>query len=301
MKESTRRSIAFYLMTAPWLLVFLTFGLFPLLFGLYLSFTNYFGFNLDALSIVGFRNYTSVFSDSDAIGALKQTFIFAIVNVPLGTMIAFILALLLNNRTRGTGVFRTIFYIPSIVPAIVTTMMWKNIIFTGNGGMLDRLIGLIGLRPVAWLGYDFALFSLILMSSWGAGGGILIYLAGLKGVPDELYESASIDGANYWQRLRAITFPLMTPVIFFNLIMGIIGTMQTYLQPILLAGDQLLARPIKPIYLYVVHAFQQIFANQRFAYGMALLWVLFVITLVLTLVVFKTSKYWVFYEDGGEG
>ncbi len=300
MNETKRRAIAFYVMTAPWLVVFLAFGLFPLLFGLYLSFTNYFGFNLDDLSFVGFSNYLSVFRDRDAIGALKQTFIFALINIPLGTSIAFTLALLLNNNTKGTGVFRTIFYIPSIVPAIVTTMMWKNILFTGNGGMLDRLLKIFGLGPIPWLGYDYALMSLIIMSSWGAGGGILIYLAGLKGVPDELYESAAIDGANYLQRLRTITMPLMTPVIFFNVIMGIIGALQQYLQPILLAGDQLLARPIKPIYLYVVHAFQQIFANQRFAYGMALLWVLFVITLVLTIVVFKTSKYWVFYEDGEE-
>ncbi|MDI9497781.1 MAG: sugar ABC transporter permease [Bacillota bacterium] len=299
-KPTTRRSIAFYLMIAPWLLVFLSFSLFPLVYGFYLSFTNYFGFNLEDLSLVGLKNYQNVFSDKDAMGALGRTFLFAVINVPLGTVIALSLALLLNHNIRGRGVFRTIFYIPSIMPAIVTTMMWKNILFTGNGGILDRIIGVFGLGPVNWLGYDYALFSLILMSSWGAGGGILIYLAGLKGVPDELYESAAIDGASYMQRLFRITLPLLTPVIFFNVLMGIIGTLQQYLQPILLAGDQLLARPIKPIYLYVVHAFQQIFANQRFAYGMALLWVLFIITLLLTLVVFKTSRLWVFYEDGGD-
>ncbi|MDI9470027.1 MAG: sugar ABC transporter permease [Bacillota bacterium] len=299
-KQTTRRSIAFYTMIAPWLIVFLSFALFPLVYGFYLSFTNYFGFNLEDLSLVGLKNYQNVFNDKDAMGALGRTFLFAAINVPLGTVIALTLALLLNHNIRGRSVFRTIFYIPSIMPAIVTTMMWKNILFTGNGGILDRIIGFFGLGPVNWLGYDYALFSLVLMSSWGAGGGILIYLAGLKGVPDELYESAAIDGASYMQRLFRITLPLLTPVIFFNVLMGIIGTLQQYLQPILLAGDQLLARPIKPIYLYVVHAFQQIFANQRFAYGMALLWVLFLITLLLTLVVFKTSRLWVFYEDGGD-
>jgi multiple sugar transport system permease protein len=285
-------------MISPWFIIFLTLGLFPLLYGLYLSFTNYYGFNMNHLKMIGWHNYHLVFSDSDAMYALGRTLYFTAINVPLGTALALGLAILLNRNIRGGGVFRTIFYLPSLVPVISTILMWK-IIFS-NEGVLNSILNFFGLDAVNWLGYDHATTSLIIMSLWGAGGGILINLAGLKGIPQDLYEAASIDGAGSFQKFRRITIPLMTPIIFFNLLMGIIGSLQVYLQPILLNGSELLARPIQPNYLYVVHAFQQIFASQRFAYGMALLWVLFVVILALTIVVFVTSKYWVYYETDRE-
>ena len=298
MTERGRRITAFYIMISPWFIIFLTLGLFPLLYGLYLSFTNYYGFNMNHLKMIGWHNYHLVFSDSDAMYALGRTLYFTAINVPLGTALALGLAILLNRNIRGGGVFRTIFYLPSLVPVISTILMWK-IIFS-NEGVLNSILNFFGLDAVNWLGYDHATTSLIIMSLWGAGGGILINLAGLKGIPQDLYEAASIDGAGAFQKFRRITIPLMTPIIFFNLLMGIIGSLQVYLQPILLNGSELLARPIQPNYLYVVHAFQQIFASQRFAYGMALLWVLFVVILALTIVVFVTSKYWVYYETDRE-
>jgi multiple sugar transport system permease protein len=297
--ERSRRIAAFYLMISPWFIIFLTLGLFPLLYGLYLSFTNYYGFNMNNLKMIGWHNYDLVFSDSDAMYALGRTLYFTAINVPLGTALALGLAMLLNRNIRGGGIYRTIFYLPSLVPVISTILMWK-IMFSGNGGILNNILNAFGIDAVNWLGYDYATTSLIILCLWGAGGGILINLAGLKGIPKDLYEAASIDGAGAFQNFRRITLPLMTPVIFFNVLMGIIGSLQVYLQPILLNGSELLARPIQPNYLYVVHAFQQIFASQRFAYGMALLWVLFVVILALSIVVFLTSKYWVYYETDQE-
>lgn len=300
MRESTRRTAAFYLMISPWFIVFVLFGLYPLLYGLYLSFTNYLGFNIDHLKFVGMANYKTVFSDSDAMYALGRTLLVTVINVPLGTIIGLLLALLLNRKVRGVGVFRTIFYLPSIIPAISAIMIWK-FLFSTSDGILNAILGFFHLPEINWLGYGWATPSLILMLLWGAGGGILINLAGLKGIPTDLYEAASIDGASAFQSFRAITVPMMTPVIFFNVIMGIIGSLQIYLQPILLSGTGLLNTPIRPNYLYVVHAFQQIFAFQRYAYGMALLWILFVVILILSAVIFTTSKYWVHYETDQEG
>lgn len=284
-------------MVSPWFIVFLCLGVFPLLYGLYLSFTNYYGFYITALKFTGWHNYQLVFTDTNAMKALGRTLAFSLVNVPLGTAVALMLAMLLHSGRRFTGFFRTVFYLPSIVPAITTVYLWKQLIFSGNGGILDAITTSLGLGSINWLGYDFATVSLIMMTTWGAGGGVLIYLAGLKGIPQELYESACIDGANGWHKFRHVTVPLMTPVIFFNVILGIIGSLQVYLQPILLSGSELLSRPIEPNYMYVVHAFQQIFGAQRFAYGMSLLWVLFVVILVLSLIVFHTSKFWVYTES----
>lgn len=295
MQQKTRKIIAFYAMISPWLLVFLVVGLFPLLYGLYLSFTNYYGFNMNNLSFVGWHNYKLVFTDTDAMQALGRTLVFSAANVPIGMIVAFMLALMLNGNVKGIGVFRTIFYLPSLVPIISSILMWR-LMLSSNGGVFNSLLAFAGLPEINWLGYEYATVSLVMMMTWGAGGGLLIYLAGLKGIPRELYEASQIDGATSLQRFRRITLPLMTPVIFFNFITGIIGSLQVYLQPILLNGSEMLSRPIQPNYLYAVHAFQQIFATQRFAYGMALLWVLFVVILVLSIVVFATSKYWVYYE-----
>ncbi|QHT59187.1 sugar ABC transporter permease [Paenibacillus lycopersici] len=300
MKEKTKQTIAFYSMISPWFIVFLVFGLYPMLYGLYLSFTNFYGFNIKKLKWMGLQNYHKVFTDSDAMYSLGRTMYVTVIYVPLSLAIGLGLAMLLNRQVRGVGVYRTIFYLPSIVPAIASVLMWK-FMFSSNNGVLNGILNIFGLHSVNWLGYDYATTSLIIMLLWGAGGGVLINLAGLKGIPRDLYEASSIDGATKLKQTMHITVPLMTPVLFFNLIMGIIGSLQIGLQAILLNGSELLSRPIQPNYLYFVHAFQQIFAFQRFAYGMALLWVLFLAILVLSLIVFTTSRYWVHYETDQEG
>ncbi|MFD1677108.1 carbohydrate ABC transporter permease [Alicyclobacillus fodiniaquatilis] len=301
MSIKRKRAAEFYLFISPWFVVFILLGLIPLLWGLYLSFTDYSGYNYATLRFVGWLNYKDVFTDPDAMAALRRTLIITVINVPLGTFIGFMLAVLLNNRLKGLSIYRTIFYLPSIIPVVATGLMWKSI-YAKQGGLLNNLLGLLHIHPVDWLGYDLSVSSLIIMLLWGAGGGLMIYLAGLKGVPQSLYEAAAIDGAKTVQKFRYVTVPLMTPVLFFNVIMGIIASLQILVQPMLLTpgNNGLISEPIQPIYLYMVHAWLQIFDFQRFGYGLAMLWVLFVVVLILSLIVFQTSKYWVYYESGEE-
>lgn len=169
MKQKTRTTIAFYSMISPWLIIFLGLGLFPLLYGFYLSFTNYYGFNMDDLSFVGFRNYQLVFTDSDAMYALGRTLVFTLFSVPIGLVVAFMLAVMLNGSIKGLGVFRTIFYLPSLVPIFSAIVMWK-LMFSSNGGILNSVIGWFGMPEINWLGYDYATVSLVIMMTWGAGG-----------------------------------------------------------------------------------------------------------------------------------
>jgi len=291
-----RENKEFFILTLPWIVIFLVMGLYPLLYGLYLSFTNYSGFNFSTVSFVGLRNYNTVFNDSDAMYALGRSFLIGFINVIFATVISFFLALLLNNNFRGNHLYTALFYLPSILPITAVSIMWKSI-FSSNG-ILNDFLHLLGLKSINWVGYEYSTLSLLILLCWGCGGGIIIYLAGFKGISIELYEAASIDGANAFQRFKGITIPLMTPVIFFNLIFGIINSLQIFIQATVLTSSGILGVPIRPLYLYLIHAFQQIFSYQRYAYGLALLWVLFVITILLTIIVFGTSRLWVHYESG---
>lgn len=296
LSKRIRNEIEFYLFVSPWITMFIALSIIPLLYGLMLSFTNFTGMNMDHLRFVGINNYKRVFTDNDAMYSLGRTFLITAIIVPVTTFIGFMLAILLNQKVKGLGIFRTIFYLPSIMPVVVTGIMWRNIYAT-NDGILNNLLRSMGLSAVNWLGYDYATLSLFILLAWGSGGGIIIYLAGLKGVPKDLNEAASIDGANVFQRFLRVTLPMMTPILFFNIIMGIIGCLQIFIQPIILSsGTGLLQMPIRPNYTYLIHGFQQIFAFQRYGYGLALLWVLFVIILVFTVLIFSTSRYWVHYE-----
>jgi len=297
-----REALEFYLFISPWFVVFILLGLFPLLYGFYLSFTNFAGFNMNSVRWVGFENYIKVFTDNDAMYALGRTILITILIVPSSLIVGFILAVLLNQNVKPIGIYRMLFYMPSIVPVVATGTMWRSIFV--QDGLANQLLTGLGMKPIDWLGYDYATLSLFMMLLWGSGGGILINLAGLKGVPKHLYEAATIDGASTAQRFRKITIPLVTPVLFFQLVMHVILSMQIFVQPILLAANSnsLLSLPIRPNYLFSVHAFQQIFAFNRYGYGLALLWVMFILILLLTTIMFTTSKLWVFYEveQGGE-
>ncbi len=298
-KIERRETKEFYILTLPWISIFILLSLIPLLYGFYLSFTNFAGFNFNSVKFVGLRNYNSVFIDSDAMYSLGRSLYIGLINVVLGTVLGFFIALLLNNTFRGIGFYRALYYFPSILPVTAVGLMWGNIF--SNNGILNDFIHLFGMQPINWLSYDYATFSLLILLSWGCGGGIIIYLAGLKGISQDLYEAAAIDGANAIQRLRSITVPLMTPVIFFNLVMGFIASLQIYIQPQVLSGDGIIGVPIRPLYLYLTHALQQILQFQRYAYGLAMLWVLFVITILLTLLLFGTSRLWVHYEADRKG
>ncbi|MFB9275516.1 carbohydrate ABC transporter permease [Cohnella cellulosilytica] len=301
MKRRTKEALEFYLFISPWFVVFFLFGLLPLLFGLYLSFTNFAGFNMHAVKWIGFENYVKVFTDNDAMYALGRTFLITVLIVPASLVAGFMLAVLLNRNVKPVGIYRMLFYMPSIVPVVATGTMWRSIFV--QDGLANQLLSGLGMKPIDWLGYDYATLSLFIMLLWGSGGGLLINLAGLKGVPKHLYEAATIDGASTGQRFMKITIPLVTPVLFFQLVMHVILSVQIFVQPILLASksNSLLSLPIRPNYLFSVHAFQQIFAFNRYGYGLALLWVMFILILLLTAILFTTSRLWVFYEVEQEG
>ena len=299
--------LEFYAFIAPWFIIFILLGLIPLIYGFYMSLTNFTGYNLEILKFVGLNNYKRAFIDTDALYSLGRTFLVTIINVPLGVSIGFLMAVLLNSKIKAVGLFRTIFYLPAIIPIVASAAMWRVIM--SKNGIINDVLSNFGISRIDWLGYDHATLSLIMVLLWGCGGGLLINLSGLKGISAELYEAATIDGANGAQNFFKITLPLMTPVLFFNLIMGIIQSLQIFATPILLtsqaAGNNtsgLLGTPIRPNYLYLVHAFKQIFAFNRYGYGLALLWIMFVIVLIFTILIFKTSRYWVHYEvdQGGE-
>jgi multiple sugar transport system permease protein len=296
-----RETRSFYLFIAPWLIGFVALSLVPLALGFATSLTNYDGFNLDNLKFRGFANYERILEDDDVVYSLGRTLLYTAINVPLGIALALGLAMLLNQAIAGRGVFRTLFYLPHVVPIVAVVWIWR-IFLDQNFGILNAMISIF--RPdtgIRWL-VDYPTEVVVALSLWtGVGGGMVIFLAGLQGIPTELKEAARIDGANAWDVFRHVTLPLLTPVVFFQMILSIIGSLQVLVAPMLLTGTQLGSLPPRDNYFYVVHVFQQVFANQRFGYGTALLWLLFLVIVVLSVLVFRSSRYWVYYEVEQEG
>ena len=298
-RRGVRRAVTFYLLISPWLVGFLVLGALPLVAAFLMSLTNYDGLNLDYLRFVGVDNYTRALGDADAQYALGRTLLLMAVVVPLGLVLQLALALMVNQPIRFSNVFRTIFYLPYVIPVVAAVWIWK-IFVDPTGGLLNALLGtVLPDTNVRWL-VEYPTAVLAVLTIWGAaGGGMVVFLAGLQGIPAEFREAAMIDGASRAQVTRYITLPLLTPVIFFNLVMGIIVALQILVQPMLLSPGILGLSPgtVPPRdnYLYVVHAYIEIFTKQLFGYGSALLWLLFAVVLGLTVLLFKTSRRWVFY------
>lgn len=298
-RRSVRRAITFYLLISPWLLGFVLLGGLPLVGAFLMSFTNYDGLNLDYLSFVGADNYVRAVGDADAQYALGRTLLLMAVVVPIGLVLQLALALMVNQPIRFTNVFRTVFYLPYVIPVVAGVWVWK-IFVDPTGGILNALIGTVSPGfNVRWL-VEYPTAVLAVLTIWtAAGGGMVVFLAGLQGIPAEFREAAMIDGASRAQVARYITLPLLTPVIFFNLVTGIIVALQVLVQPMLLSPGILGVNPgtVPPRenYFYVVHAYIEIFTKQLFGYGSALLWILFAVVLGLTILLFSTSRRWVFY------
>jgi multiple sugar transport system permease protein len=292
---------SFYLFVGPWIVGFVCLGLFPLALGFATSFTNYNGFNLNHLSFVGLANYLQAFRSRDVAHALWRTVLFTAVNVPLQVVVSLGLALLLDRPVPARGVFRTLFYLPTVIPIVATVWTWE-LFLDANYGLVNAVISLFAPDVlIKWL-VDFPTGVLVVLSLWtGVGGGMVIFLAGLQGIPGELKEAARIDGADSWRVFRSITLPLLTPVIFFELIMGIINSLQVLVAPLLLAGGTLSSIPPPPNYFYLVEVYEQVFAHQNFGYGTALLWLLFLLIVAFSALVFRSARYWVYYEFEQEG
>ena len=306
MSRKWRRTAWFYGFITPWLLGFIFLWIIPLSVGFLTSLTDYDGLNLATVKFLGLGNYIRVLTtDADALFSFGQTLKWTVLNLPTWMTLGFILALILNQDVKGLGFFRTAYYLPSVVPLVALIWIWK-IVLDRNAGLVNAMLNLI--RPgtaINWLAV-YALQGLTVIAVWsGLGWAMVVFLAGLQGISDELIEAARIDGANALQIFGFITIPLMTPVIFFVLVNGLIGSFQQFMVPQLLAsiGGGAAAGftqvPPRSVYLSMVHINRQIFNFQRFGYGISLLWLLFIIVAALTVVVFKTSRFWV-YTDAKE-
>jgi multiple sugar transport system permease protein len=288
---SRREAIAGYIFILPWLFGFMFLRLGPMLASLFLSFTQY-----DIISppvFTGLANYVKMFTDDPSFwDALRVTLTYAIFAVPIGLALSLGIALLLNQNVPGIAFWRTVYYLPSVVSGVAVAMLWVWL-FHSQFGLINITLRAIGIKGPAWLGDpDWALIALVIMSFWTIGGGMVINLAGLQGIPTELYEAASLDGANAWRRFWTVTLPLMSPVLFFNLIMGVIETFQYFTNAYVMTNGG----PGRATLFYNLYLFQNAFRFYKMGYASALAWVMLLIILALTLVIFKSSPYWVYYE-----
>jgi multiple sugar transport system permease protein len=297
-RSKTNRDLRLGLLfISPWLLGFLVFTLYPILSSLYYSFCDY--RVLSPPQWVGVRNYVELFTDHDYfIPALKNT-AFMFLELPLALALSIGIALLLNQKLKGMAFFRTLYYLPSVVPIVASSILWLWLL-NPEYGLVNKTLEAVHLPTTEWLQSPvWSKPAFIVMDLWMVGGGIVIYLAALQGVPTHLYEAAELDGASAWRRTWHITLPAISPVIFFNLILGIIGTFQYFTQAFLMTGPPP-GGPANSTLFYGLFLFQNAMSYFRMGYACAMAWVLFVITLVATLVVFKTSWRWVYYEGEGK-
>jgi multiple sugar transport system permease protein len=292
-KPAGRRNVTGYIFIAPFVLGFLLWFLIPALASVWMTFQDWNMINPP--KFIALDNFKRTVSDELFWQSLKVTTIYTAVSVPLSLALAFLLALLLNAKLRGIAVFRTIYYLPGIVPAVANAILWAWIL-NSDFGLLNAFLHAIGLPKVLWLqDPDWALPALILMSLWGLGGAMVIYLAGLQGIPNEFYEAAEIDGAGWWSKLRHVTIPLMSPVIFFNLIMGLIGTFQIFTAGYLITNGG----PQNATLFYVLYLYRNGFLYLDMGYAAALAWVLFFIIMALTAFVFRGVGSRIYYEQVG--
>lgn len=284
--QNFAKGIAFI---SPWLVGFLVFLAVPFVLSIYYSFCDY--SLLQPPVFRGLSNYSELFKDPIFWKVLKNTFLFAIMALPLGIIVSLALAILLNSRVPGQAVWRTIIFLPSLVPAVANAMLWLWLL-NSEYGLFNSLLGDVGIKGPNWLGSGWAMPSLVFMGLWGVGHSVVIYLAGLQDVPKDLYEAAEIDGAGWVRRLFNVTLPMISPVIFFNLVTSLIGTFQVFTLPFIMTGGG----PDQETYFYTMYLYDNAFTHLRMGYASAMAMVQLVIILVLTGIAMYTSKKWVHYQ-----
>jgi multiple sugar transport system permease protein len=285
-----RNNLAGWLLVMPVVIGLTVFSLYPFLASLALSFCDYDIFTSPRW--VGLWNYETMFFDDPLFWkSLYNVLYYTVLAVPLGITFGVGLALLLDSRIRGLSVYRTLFFLPSIVPAVATSVLWIWLL-NPQIGLVNLLLRVFGVDGPTWLAsVAWSKPSLVFMGLWGVGGSMIIYLAGLKDVPESLYEAALVDGANAWQRLWHVTLPMLTPVIFFNLVMGMIGAFQYFTQAYIMTRGG----PLDSTLFYALQLFYQAFQYLKFGYASAMAWVLFVIVVSITALLFKSQGRWVHY------
>lgn len=272
---------------SPWLVGFLAFTVGPMLLSLFYSFTNY---NLiSAPQFVGLANYAAMLQDPSFIQAIVDTSYMILIIVPLSMGAALMYGILMSLTTRLRGIYRTILYLPSLVPAVAVAILWEWL-FNSSYGLIDGMLSLIGIRGPLWLSdSQYAIPVLIIMSLWGAGNSAVLFLAALQGVRRELYEQAMVDGAGMWARFRKVTLPMITPVLFFNLVTSVIGAVQFFTQAFIMFGGN--------VQFLMTFIYAAAFQNFEIGLASAASWFLLLFTTVLVAVLFISQRWWVFYDE----
>ena len=286
-----RETLEFYLYISPWIIGFLVFMLYPLLSSLYYSFTRY---EIGGHPVwIGLRNYIEMFSDPRYLNSIKVTFIFALASVPGLSIVALALALILSQKLRGINIFRSIYFMPSVMPMVALSLTFFYILRPESGPLVG-LLAIFGFKSPGWLAEEkTALLTIILINMWVSfGSQMVIYLAGIKGIPQELYEVADIDGAGSLAKFWNVTIPMLSSTIFLNLVMGIIGAMQVFDLPFVMTKGG----PNDVTRTYMIHLYNRGWVEIQMGSGSAMGWILFIIIMAITLLVIRSSQAWVYYE-----
>jgi multiple sugar transport system permease protein len=291
LQRQLRQSLKGWAFLSPWLIGFCAFTIVPIGLSLYYSFCRY--SLLQSPLFVGLENYRLLVRDAVFWKVLWNTALYALMALPIGTVAALSVAMLLNSKIRGMSIYRTIVFLPSLVPQVASAMLWLWM-FNAKLGLVNTGLRAVGISdPPGWLtDARWAMPALVLMSLWGIGNTIVIYLAGLQDVPRELYEAAEIDGASQLRKTWHVTLPYISPVIFFNVIMAIIGTLQIFAAPFIVTQGG----PARSTYLYTMYLYDNAFCYLKMGYASAMAWVQLLIVLALTAIAALSSKRWVYYQ-----
>jgi multiple sugar transport system permease protein len=297
-RRAWRRNLTGYLFIAPWLFGFFAFTLIPITASAALAFTNYNVLSAN-LSWVGFNNFATMAQDQRFWRSVRATFLFAFAAVPLKLAFALALAMLLNNARRGVYAYRAAYYAPSIVGAsVAVAVVWREMF--GKNGPINAMLQSVGISGTAWLGDpSTAPWTVILLAVWEFGSPMLIFLAGLRQIPTEFYEAAAIDGAGVFRRFLSITIPLLTPLIFFNLVLQMIFGFTVFTSAFVISGGS--GAPLDSVLLYSLYLYQKGFRDFQMGYAASMAWVLLLVVACFTTLIFRTSSHWVHYEADTEG
>lgn len=288
-----REAISGYLFISPWLIGFIVFFVGPIIASFILSFMRW---NIvGAPEWIGLQNYQDIFtSDARFLKAVQVTLTYSVFYLPLEVICGIGLAVLMNQKLRGIGIFRTLYYMPYVVPQVAAALVWVWML-NARYGVVNTIMGWFGVTGPNWLGNPaYILPSLIIIALWGVGGSSIIYLAGLQNIPQTLYEAATVDGANRVQRFFRITLPMLSPTIFFQVVLGLIGVFQTFTPAFIAAGAN--GGPLQSGLFYMLYIYNRGFVTLRMGYASALAWILTVFILIVTVLVLRSSRYWVYYE-----
>lgn len=296
LSQTQREAIAGWLFALPWALGFLLFVFGPMVASIVFSLLKW--DLMTPAKFVGLRNYQKLLTNDPLVWqSLKVTTIYAFTSVPLTITFALFLAVLLNQKIKLLSLFRSLYYLPSVIGGIAVAVMWRTI-FGTRFGLINGFLRIFDITGPSWLGSgDWVIVSFVIMSLWGAGGSMLIYLGGLQGIPTSLYEAAEVDGAGAWSKFVRITVPMMTPVIFFNAIMGIISALQIFVGPFIMTGGG----PHNSSLFVVLYLYQNAFQFFKMGYASALAWVLFLYIMIYSILVVRSSDAWVYYEGTLKG